>query len=45
MVLNADKCYFMCLGRDMKNKTFTFDNFIFNNNNEENYLGLLSTTS
>ena len=45
MVINADKCYFMCLGRDMKNKTFTFDNFFFNNSKEENYLGLLSTTS
>ena len=39
MVLNADKCHFMCLGKDMENETFIF-NFIFNNSNEEKILGI-----
>ena len=29
MVLNADKCHFMCLGKDTENETFIFNNFIF----------------
>ena len=40
MVLNADKCHFMCLGKDTENETFIFNNFIFNNNNEEKILGI-----
>ena len=39
MALNADKCHFMCLGKDMENETFIF-NFIFNNSNEEKILGI-----
>ena len=35
MVLNADKCHFMCLGKDKENETFIFNNFIFDNSNEE----------
>ena len=35
MVLNADKCHFMCLGKDTGNETFIFNNFIFNNSNED----------
>ena len=38
MVLNSDKCHFICLGKDMKNETFIFNNFIFNNSNEEKIL-------
>ena len=38
MVLNADKCHFMCLGKDTKNATFIFNNFIFNNSNEKKIL-------
>ena len=34
MVLDADECHFMCLGEDTENKTFIFDNSIFNNSNE-----------
>ena len=40
MILNADKCYFMCLGKDTENKTFIFNNFIFSNSNEEKILGI-----
>ena len=40
MVLNADKCHFMCLGQDMENETFIFNIFIFNNSNEEKILGI-----
>ena len=40
MVLNADKCHFMCLGKDTENETFIFNNFIFSNNNEEKILGI-----
>ena len=39
MVLNADKCHFMCLGKDTENETFILNNFIFNNSNEEKILG------
>ena len=39
MVLNADKCHFMCIGKDTENETFVFNNFIFNNSNEEKILG------
>ena len=38
MVLNADKCHFMCLGKDTENETFIFNNFIFNNSNEAKIL-------
>ena len=41
MVLNADKCHFMCLSKDTKeNETFNFNNFIFSNSNEEKILGI-----
>ena len=40
LVLNADKCHFMCLGKDTENETFIFNNFIFNNSNEEKILGI-----
>ena len=40
MVLDADECHFMCLGEDTENKTFIFDNSIFNNSNEEKILGI-----
>ena len=35
MVLNADKCHFMCLGTDAGNETI-----IFNNSYEEKILGI-----
>ena len=38
MVPNADKCYFKFPGKDTENETFTFNNFIFNNSNEEEIL-------
>ena len=40
MVLNADKCHFMCLGKGAENETFIFTNFIFINSNEERILGI-----
>ena len=40
MVLNADKCHFMYLGKNKDNETFIFYNFIFNNSNEEKILGI-----
>ena len=40
MVLNADKCHFMCLGKDTENETFIFNNFIFNKGNEEKIPGI-----
>ena len=39
MVLNAEKCYFMCYGKNTENETFIFNNFIFNNRNEEKIQG------
>ena len=41
MVLNADKCHCMCLGKDTKNEPFNFKYFIFNNSNEEKILGTI----
>ena len=38
MVLNGDKCYFLCLGKDVENETFIFNDFILNNSNEEKIL-------
>ena len=40
MVLNANKCHFMCLSKDPENETFIFNNFIFNNFNKERILGI-----
>ena len=40
MVLNADKCHFMCLGKDTENETFIFNKFILNSSNEDNVLGI-----
>ena len=40
MVLNADKCHFMCLGKTTENETFICNNFILNNSNEEKILGI-----
>ena len=42
MVLNADKCHFMCLGKDMVKKKFIFKDFIFNNSSEGKILGITS---
>ena len=35
MVVNADKCHFMCFSKDTENQTFILNNSIFNNSNEE----------
>ena len=40
MVLNADNCHFMCLGKDTKNERFIFNNFIFNGSNEQKIFGI-----
>ena len=40
MVLNTDKCHFMCLAKDTENETFIFNNSILNNSNEEKILGI-----
>ena len=39
MVLNADKCHYMCLGKDLDNAKFYFDKNTYVNNNEEKALG------
>ena len=39
MVLNADKCYFTCYGKNTENETLIFNNLIFNNSNEEKIHG------
>ena len=38
MVLNINKCHFMCLGKDTENEAFIFNNFIFSNSNEDKVL-------
>ena len=35
MVLNADNCHFMCIGKDTKN-----ERFIFNDSNEQKIFGI-----
>ena len=40
MVLNSKKCYFMCIGRDVKNETFTFKDACYKNSKEEVILGI-----
>ena len=40
MILNTDKFHLTCLGKDTKNETFMFNNFMFNNSNEEKILGI-----
>ena len=40
MILNADKCLFMFVGKDTENETFIFNNFISNNSSEEKILGI-----
>ena len=39
-VLNANKCHFMCLGKDTKKEIFIFSNSIFNNSSKEKTLGI-----
>ena len=38
MVLNADKFHFVCIGKNTKNDTSIFNNFIFSNSDEEKSL-------
>ena len=40
MVLNADNCHFIRLGKDTKNERFIFNNFIFNDSNEQKIFGI-----
>ena len=35
MVLNQDKCHFMCLGKNTENETSVFKNKIMKNNEEQ----------
>ena len=44
MVINADICHFMCLGKGTKNETYIFNNFIFNNSNEEKILSITNNS-
>ena len=41
MVLNAEKCHFMCLGKNTDNETFTFKDTIMSNSKEEEILGVI----
>ena len=41
MVLNADKCHFMCLGKNTETETFLFNDIIMENSKEERILGIL----
>ena len=38
MVLNADKCHFMCLGNNTGNETFLFHNILLENSKEQKIL-------
>ena len=41
MVLNADKCHFMCLGKNTEEETFTFNEIVMKNSKEEKILGVI----
>ena len=41
IVLNAGKCHFMYLGKNIEHETFTFKDTIMNNNKEEKLLGVI----
>ena len=41
MVLNAEKCHLMCLGKNTGNETFTFKDTIMSNSKEEKILGVI----
>ena len=40
MVLNAGKCYFVCLSKNTENETFIFKDTIMNDSKEEKILGV-----
>ena len=41
MMLNAGRCHFMCLENNTENETFLFKNYLMENSNEQNILGLI----
>ena len=41
MVLNAEKCHFMCLGNNTENETFLFNSILMENCKEQKILGVM----
>ena len=41
MVLNAEKCHFMCLGKNTEEETFIFNGIVMRNSKEEKILGVI----
>ena len=41
MVLNSDKCHFMCLGQNIVNETFVYDSIEMKNSKEKRILGVI----
>ena len=41
MVLNAGRCYFMCLGNNTENETFLFHNILLENSKDQKILGVI----
>ena len=41
MVLNSGKCHFMCLGQNILNETFVYDNIEMKNSKEKKILGVI----
>ena len=41
MVLDSEKCHFMCLGQNAVNQTFVYDNTEMKNSKEEKMLGVI----
>ena len=41
MVLDSEKCHFMCLGQNTVNETFVYDNTEMKNSKEEKILGVI----
>ena len=40
-VLNAEKCYFMCLENNAENETFLIHNILMENSQEQKILGVI----
>ena len=38
--LESKKCHFICIGRDVENETFTFNNVCYKNSKEKVILGI-----
>ena len=41
MVLNVEKCHFICLGNNTENEAFLFHNILMENSKEHKFIGVI----